>query len=117
MNGQFCGMGHYKTNHGDVYIGQFSNNKFNGKVIRKLNNSLQGQLSYKDGSIYNGLFVDGLKHGMGLILYQNGDKYEGNFSNDEIDGEGEYNSVSGSEVKGKWKNGTILEKFDQQGSI
>ena len=57
------------------------------------------------------MFLNGLKHGNGLILYANGDKYEGDFSNDEIDGEGEYNYISGSEVKGIWKNGILQEKF------
>ena len=78
-------------------------------------NSYQGQLSYKDGSIYNGFFLDGKKHGTGLILYINGDKYEGNFCGDEINGQGEFIYFSGREEKGIWKNGKLKENQQQIG--
>lgn len=34
-------------------------------------------MTYLDGSIYSGDFVDGKRSGEGLILYPDGSKYEG----------------------------------------
>jgi hypothetical protein len=43
---------------------------------------------YEDGSIYVGEIVNGKKHGRGKLNYSNGDRYEGVFVNDIIDGYG-----------------------------
>ncbi len=55
------------------------------------------------------MFVDGKKDGNGLILFNNGDKYEGGFYYDNIEGEGEYTHSDGKVKKGKWHKGKLEE--------
>jgi hypothetical protein len=38
---------------------------------------------YKHGIVFfDGNFLKGLKHGFGIFIYENGDKFEGNFFKD-----------------------------------
>ena len=34
-----------------------------------------GKCRYSNGDLYDGEFVDGMRHGKGVMLYKNGDKY------------------------------------------
>ena len=52
----------------------FKNDLFNGK----------GQLIYKDGTVYDGEFINGKKNGYGIILYPSGLKTEGKFKDDVL---------------------------------
>jgi hypothetical protein len=45
-------------------------------------------VTYDDGSVYVGEIVERKKHGRGKLNYSNGDRYEGLFVNDIIDGHG-----------------------------
>jgi hypothetical protein len=54
---------------GNIYEGEFKNNKFNGKGIYK----------FQCGDVYVGSFIDGLKNGKGKFEYYNGNFYEGEF--------------------------------------
>jgi hypothetical protein len=56
------------------------------------------------------MFVDGKKHGNGLLLFNKGDKYEGEFYEDKIEGEGEFTFSDGKVEKGIWRNGKLQEK-------
>jgi len=38
-------------------------------------------------------------------VYRNGDKFFGNFRNDEIEGVGKYYKSDGEIISGKWSNG------------
>jgi hypothetical protein len=49
-----------------------------------------GTLKYKDGSMYQGHFIEGLKHGQGMQKYRNGTMYEGFWENDLQHGEGTF---------------------------
>lgn len=35
-----------------------------------------------------GKYVDGYRHGRGILYYKNGDKYEGDFDYDQLNGKG-----------------------------
>ena len=37
----------------------------------------RGKLIWKDGSIYEGNWVNDMKHGYGIMKYENGDIYKG----------------------------------------
>ena len=70
-----CGMGQYQdTTTGDIYIGEFKQDQFNGKVrSQRFNRLLQGQLKSVDqnsqmGDLYNGEFLKGKKHGQGQMI-------------------------------------------------
>jgi hypothetical protein len=59
------------------YQGEFANGEFNGLGTW-----------HEDGGVYTGNFVNGSKHGNGLLLWENGDTFDGEFKNDLIDGKG-----------------------------
>ena len=47
-----------------------------------------GTLKYKDGSMYEGHFIEGLKHGQGKMSHRDGTVYEGFWENDLEHGQG-----------------------------
>lgn len=48
---------------------------------------------------------DAKKHGYGVLVHENGDKYEGQFANDEIDGYGVLWLKSGERKEGLFRKG------------
>ena len=58
-----------KYKKGDTYEGEWASNEFNGEGVYIENGNLT----------YTGSFVNGKYHGNGVMEYQNGDKYEGEF--------------------------------------
>ena len=78
-----------------IYEGYFKNGKPNG----------YGKCFYENGNYYIGEFLDGVRHGKGIIYYQNGKiKYEGNFINDICEGEGKYIWENGEYYIGEFHN-------------
>ena len=79
----------------DFYEGEFMDNKFHGKgrLTRKVN-----------GYEYIGEFENGLKNGIGRLIYGSGDIYQGNFSNDNMNGYGVFYLVNGDHYEGLFKN-------------
>ena len=55
--------------------------------------------------IYDGAVSKGLKHGVGQIVYERGDKYKGHFKNDLRHGLGICMFTNGSVYKGEWRDG------------
>ena len=47
-----------------------------------------GVLVYPNGDRYEGDWVNGAKNGQGVLVYMTGDKYTGDWSNDKKDGKG-----------------------------
>jgi hypothetical protein len=81
-----------------------------GKVYRK------GRKVYANRDVYNGEFLDGMRHGEGNYGFHNGDRYVGEFERDRFHGEGVYswapfvNDMTGERFVGKrydgqWKDG------------
>ena len=83
---------------------------------------VQGRLNKSDGYFYEGGWLHGKKHGQGLVIYPNGDCFEGYWRKDLRDGEGKYwvkRSVNDNEssqedkeglgklITGVWKRGTM----------
>ena len=56
---------------GDNYIGEFKNGLFDGK----------GQLTDKNGNVFDGDFVKGKKEAFGVIITNKGEKIEGKYKN------------------------------------
>ena len=54
---------------------------------------------------YDGNWVNGKKHGQGVMYWRNFDRYEGNWKDDLEDGEGICTNVNGNKYEGQWKNG------------
>ena len=66
--------------------------------------------TYKDGSYYTGeRDAKGRRHGNGLMVFANGDRYEGDWKKGDIDGEGTFTyAAAGYSYTGHFKKGNIL---------
>ena len=63
---------------------------------------------YDDGSYYSGMRDSkGKRHGKGLMVFANGDRYDGDWNKGIIDGHGTYTYANGLVYDGSWKNGEI----------
>lgn len=60
-------------------------------------------MKFNDGSVYEGEFSDDNLQGWGIIQYANGNHYSGQFVQDKMDGYGEYYAVNGDTFVGEWK--------------
>ena len=76
------------------YKGEFDQNKISGK----------GMLTYPDGRIVEGSFLNSKVHGFGVEKSMNGDEYEGNYDNGFKKGKGTYRYNNGDVYVGKWNN-------------
>ena len=54
------------------------------------------------GYLYDGMYLNGLKHGRGFIRYTNGNSYNGEFRLDKMDGAGIMSYPDGTFKEGLW---------------
>ena len=83
-----------------IYIGQISDNCFNG----------EGKIEYANGDFFEGYFSKGEKHGQGVFKYFDGCVYTGMFQNNEMQGEGEFKWKDGNYYKGGFLKGILNGK-------
>ncbi|KAL4465492.1 hypothetical protein ABPG72_009430 [Tetrahymena utriculariae] len=62
----------------------------------------QGILRMKDGTFYEGQFIEGEIEGYGKMIYANGNSYVGNFHLGEREGQGEFRAKIGEVYSGEW---------------
>jgi len=60
---------------------------------------------FKDGSAYNGLWVDGTMSGKGVLTFPNGESYDGEWLNGRRQGSGASVYPNGDRYTGQWFNG------------
>jgi hypothetical protein len=137
-NGKMQGKGKYTYADGTVYEGEFSNNKFHGlgKLTAKdgtvihdgkweYNNFVAGSepategtvnITYSDGRKFEGTLIDGKKNGWGKYtnpnFYGKTEVEEGNWKDDQLDGDGTITINGKLSYKGHFVNG----KWDGQGT-
>mmetsp|Transcript_21587 Transcript_21587/g.10074 ORF Transcript_21587/g.10074 Transcript_21587/m.10074 type:complete len:89 (-) Transcript_21587:742-1008(-) len=71
-----------------------------------------GELIYGTGKVFRGYSVDSNYEGIGVMVMANGDRYEGKFSNDKMDGEGKMFKISSKKVVyGKWSADTLSTTY------
>ncbi len=87
-------FGTYKSPEGDVYVGEFKDDKFHG----------QGTLTFADGYKYVGEFKDDKFHGQGTFTFANGKKYVGEFKDDKFHGQGTFTFANGEKYVGEFKD-------------
>ncbi len=97
------GQGIATFTNGDKYVGEWKDNKRNG----------QGIATFANGNIYEGEFKNGEYHGQGIIIFKSGNKYAGEFKNSKRHGKGTFTFANGDQYIGEFKNG----KFNGQGTF
>ena len=120
-NGAFNGQGILREAWGDIYIGDFVNNKANGygrqdfyidgKIIGYFegeikNDFLNGQATWvNEFGTYKGQFKDHMLDGYAIAEFTNGSRYEGYWKKDNYHGEGSLIWADGSKYIGNFKEG------------
>ena len=111
-----------------MYVGEYKDGKFNGR----------GKFVWHQGMVYEGEFMDGMrhgngiwresnspdattyegeyyhdkKHGEGVYKWRSGSYYKGSFYNDQRHGYGEMYWIDGSSYKGQWEKGMQKDEGD-----
>lgn len=73
----------------------------------------KGKLILPDGTTYDGEWREGKKEGFGHLSLPNGDRYVGHFRDDDFSGEGTLTKSNGDIYAGIWLNG----KLNGEGSL
>ena len=73
-------FGTYTWAEGDLYVGEFKDNKKHG----------QGTYTHASGAQYIGEYEDDKMHGQGTYTYASGAQYIGEFKDDKMHGQGTY---------------------------
>ena len=96
------GMGVMIYANGSEYRGMYQNNQKCGF----------GKYT-ENGSCYEGQFLNDLRHGEGVLSFQDGSSFKGTFMNDQMHGFGIFTSANGKIEKGEWVNGELLGASSQ----
>ncbi len=85
---------HIIYENGDIYNGDYIDDKMNGK----------GVLEYNNKDVYEGDFLNNFKHGYGVMKYVNGNIYTGQWKNNYKNGKGKIIYNDNSYYNGDWVN-------------
>ena len=121
QNGKSNGQGTYIfKEYGSKHVGEFKDNRPNGKVTSTyLNGDIyvgeqkdglyhgKGTFTWASGNKYVGGWKDGKKHGQGTSTFPNGAKFTGNFIENQPNGIGTYVSLEGDSIQIKFENGKL----------
>ncbi|GLE00358.1 hypothetical protein PINS_up009115 [Pythium insidiosum] len=64
----------------------------------------------KDTASYEGAYVNGVKQGLGKMVFPNGDTYHGEWQDDRMHGDGSYMYANGDIFSGKFERGIRVGK-------
>jgi len=109
IRGKINGNGEHKRKDGSIYKGVFKNGKYDGL----------GKEFFEDGTKFEGFFSEGQKK-YGTYQWKNGSKFQGQFLNGLFHGKGVYNWANKKCYNGNWENGKMNGKgkfFYQDGSF
>ena len=117
-NGEFHGTGAYYFADGRVKDGRWEHNKFIGAIISQTGcisgncNNGFGIYVWENGDKYEGEFVNGLMEGQGLYTFSNGNYYKGNWKRAKYDGYGKLVFSDGTIQEGNWQAGKYVGKVE-----
>jgi hypothetical protein len=89
VNGRLFGKGVIKFKNGDEYIGNFKDGRMSGHGIMKYFNigkdsdNEYENLMMGETAVYDGQWKAGKRHGKGLMSWQDGTKFDGEWANDQ----------------------------------
>lgn len=89
----------------ETVVKKFTDGVYKGEIDKKGNKHGNGLIIWNDGSSYQGEFQKDLRHGEGLFNWNNGESYEGEYTKDERTGIGVYRWPDGSKYEGSFLNG------------
>ena len=95
-NDKWNGKGTYTWSDGQKYEGEFINGNYHG--FGKL---IESNGSWKEGTWENDVFISGKAY----IIYEGGDTYHGDYSNNTYNGKGIYTWTDGKKYEGECSNG------------
>ena len=94
------GKGTFKFKNGNIYEGEWKNDKSHGT----------GTYKFKNGNVYTGEFKGGKRDGLGTFLYPDGEKYVGDYKNGKRTGQGVYTFKNGNTYDGEFWDGVKMER-------
>jgi hypothetical protein len=128
IRGKMNGNGEHVRKDGSVYKGVFKNGKYDGLGKEFFDDGTKfegffsdgqkkyGTYQWKNGSKFQGQFLNGLFHGKGVYNWANKKTYDGNWINGKMNGKGKFTYQDGSYYEGEFvngkKNGYGIYKWD-----
>jgi hypothetical protein len=117
------GQGTYKLRStGHTYTGTFQDNRLVGEATVKtrkgdltsatwrLDSSAEGTIRFANGDVYFGKLSSNKPHGYGVMEYtESRARYEGQWENASLHGEGQVTFPNGDFVNGTWSHGRCLD--------
>lgn len=119
IHGRLTGYGRLSNGAGDFYEGGLKNDHFHGKGVMRFDNGrvfegtyirgqmVQGKMTYQDGSVYDGSWLDCARHGSGTCTFVDGSIYEGEFKEGHFHGHGQMTWNDGGYYVGDWSFGEM----------
>eukprot|EP01017_Pseudomicrothorax_dubius_P005002 TRINITY_DN11159_c0_g1_i11.p1 TRINITY_DN11159_c0_g1~~TRINITY_DN11159_c0_g1_i11.p1 ORF type:complete len:466 (-),score=101.55 TRINITY_DN11159_c0_g1_i11:96-1493(-) len=116
-NDQMNGFGklYYQTGR-LAYEGQWRDNQFNGrgKMYNEIAQPVTGPLDYRNFDLlqeawttYEGDFLNDSKHGQGVWIFANGERFVGPFQDDCVQGQGIFYTINGQTIRGEWRQNKL----------
>jgi len=101
VNDKFEGFGVYRYRNGTKYAGQFRASRRNGK----------GTYTWPDGATFVGEYKDDVRNGPGTFTFPNGAKFVGEYRNDRRNGPGtEYTPDGKVAARGIWQDDVLVKR-------
>uniref|UniRef100_K3WMS2 MORN repeat-containing protein n=1 Tax=Globisporangium ultimum (strain ATCC 200006 / CBS 805.95 / DAOM BR144) TaxID=431595 RepID=K3WMS2_GLOUD len=109
----------YLKREGDVHITYANGDTFEGTINSDRLKQGEGKYTWRQKgdddelkviASYEGAYVDGAKHGLGKMLFPNGDTCHGEWKQDKMHGDGSYMYANGDIFSGKFDSGIRVGK-------
>jgi hypothetical protein len=91
----------------------YDDKTYNGQIWPEKNNPHgNGMMIWNNGDVYDGKWHIGRRHGMGTMKWHNGRSYTGNWNKGKMNGVGSLRYANDKIVKGEWNMGNPINNFE-----